>query len=300
MIWKTNDRKQTLSLLEEFVYMAEKGTPLRDDFGPFPQGRLGDLLNRLVDSFKRSEDTKESISIEREKVVKASQDNIAQKKQLTQNISHELKTPVSCISGYLETIINNPNIPKEQQMLFVRKSYDQTRRLSELLSDLSVITRMDEGSEMIERENISLSEIVQGVVSDLRARVSGTNYKIVDNLPEGLEMCGNHSLVQSIFYNLIENAMLYSKGTKVEISLVGERDGKYEIEVVDDGVGMEEKHLSRIFERFYRVDKGRSREIGGTGLGLSIVKNAVVLHGGVITASQVQPTGLRFLFTLAK
>ncbi|HIZ85248.1 MAG TPA: hypothetical protein IAC04_02020 [Candidatus Coprenecus stercoravium] len=312
------NRRNTISRLEEFVYMAEKGNPLDVVFPPFPDNRLGRLLNRLVSVYRRSMTDRDMLSAAREMVVKESQDNIRQKKQLTQNISHELKTPVSSINGYLETIINNPGLSASQKDVFIRKCYEQSQRLSNLLTDLSVITRMDEASDKIDKEEVSLSDIVAGVVSDMEPIAGKCNpadgespelktgpadrtpMSIVNKFPSGRMIKGNPNLLYSIFRNLLENAVFYSKGTVVTISLDGEDEGYYSVSVEDDGVGVDSVHLTRIFERFYRVDKGRSRKIGGTGLGLSIVKNAVAMHGGTIKAMPVEPSGLRFEFTLAK
>ncbi|HIR62609.1 MAG TPA: hypothetical protein IAC94_03680 [Candidatus Coprenecus avistercoris] len=309
-------RKELLSRLEEFVYMAEKGNPLDDSFPPFPESRYGRLLNRLVNTYRRDMNDRDTLSVAREMVARESQDNIRQKKQLTQNISHELKTPVSSINGYLETLVNNPNMSPQQRDIFLRKCYEQSQRLSSLLLDLSTITRMDEAGDKIEKERISLSDVVAEAVSDMEpiagkfdgkdspmAKIGpedrGT-MQIINDFPEGKEIQGNHSLLYSIFRNLLENAIFYSKGTKVTVRLLEENDREYRISIQDDGVGIESMHLPRIFERFYRIDKGRSRKIGGTGLGLSIVRNAVCLHGGTIKAVPVTPSGLCFEFTLAK
>ena len=314
------DRRNTIARLEEFVYMAERGNPLDVVFPPFPDNRLGRLLNRLVQVYRRTMTDRDTLSAAREMVVKESQDNIRQKKQLTQNISHELKTPVSSINGYLETIINNPALSTPQRDMFLRKCYEQSQRLSDLLKDLSVITRMDEASDQIEKEWISLSDVVAEAVSDMEPIAgkydgdieggSNISYKIgpsdrgtmqiVNRFPSGMDIMGNKSLLYSVFRNLLENAIFYSKGTEVTVSLDA-YDGKfYHISIQDNGVGIDGVHLTRIFERFYRVDKGRSRKIGGTGLGLSIVKNAVNLHGGTIKAMPAVPSGLRFEFTLSK
>lgn len=297
-------RKKLLSMLEEFVYMAEKGTPLDDSFPEFPtEDRMGRLLNRLVDVFRRSAKDRDSLSVARERVVKESQDNIRRKKQLTQNINHELKTPVSSINGYLETLISNPGLSDGQKDMFIRKCYEQSQRLSNLLLDLSAITRMDEAGSKIEMEELSLSDLVAEAVQDMmpvEPPADSGKMRIINNIPSGLVMTGNRSLLYSVFHNLLENALFYSKGTKVTIELTDDGDSTYEISVADDGVGIDKIHLDRIFERFYRIDKGRSRKLGGTGLGLSIVKNAINLHGGVIKARQVVPHGLEFIFTLSK
>lgn len=297
-------RRKLLSMLEELVYMAEKGTPMDETFPEFPNDdRFGRLLNRLTVVLTRSARDKDSLIAAKERVAMESQDNIRQKKQLTQNINHELKTPVSSINGYLETLITNRNLSEAQKEMFIRKCYEQSQRLSNLLLDLSAITRMDEAGSMIEKEQLSLSELVSEVVMDIMPVQPSSDkpgIRIIDNLPAGLQLYGNRELLYSIFHNLIENAIFYSKGTKVVIGLSGEDADSYELSVADDGVGIAKIHLERIFERFYRIDKGRSRKLGGTGLGLSIVKNAVNLHGGTIIARQADPTGLEFVFTLSK
>lgn len=309
-------RRELLSRLEEFVYMAEKGNPLGPSFPSFPDTEAGRLLNRLVNAYRRDMNDRDTLSAARELVVRESQDNIRQKKQLTQNISHELKTPVSSINGYLETVINNPSMSQEQRDMFLSKCYEQSQRLSSLLLDLSTITRMDEAGDRIEKERLSLSDVVAEAVSDMEpiagkfdgdaGQMGKTGpedrgiIRIVNDFPAGKEIIGNHALLYSVFSNLLENAIFYSKGTVVSVSLAGETGREYRVVIEDDGVGIGKMHLERIFERFYRVDKGRSRKIGGTGLGLSIVKNAVNLHGGTIRAVPVVPSGLRFEFTLAK
>ncbi|MGM9776193.1 MAG: sensor histidine kinase [Candidatus Coprenecus sp.] len=292
-----NKEKQTISMLEELVYLAEKGTPTGENFGHFPSGRIGTLLDRLTEIYNKGLVTKEDISIERERVIFQTQENIVRKKQLTQNINHELKTPVSSICGYLETLVSNPNIPPATRELFISKAYSQAKRLSDLLGDLSTLTRMEEGSDKISKEPLNLSEIVKDVVRSIEISVN-SSCKIVNNLPDDLSINGNYSLIESIFNNLLENALLYSKGSKVEINLTKRDEKMLYFSVSDNGTGVDPIHLDRIFERFYRVDKGRSRELGGTGLGLSIVKNSVLIHGGKITAENSKPKGLTFNFSL--
>ena len=269
--------------------MAEKGNPLDKLFPSFPDTREGRLLNRLVQVYTRDMSDRDTLSAARELVVRESQDNIRQKKQLTQNISHELKTPVSSINGYLETIINNPALSTSQKEMFLRKCYEQSQRLSNLLTDLSTITRMDEASDKIEKERLSLSDVVAEAVSDMEPvagkydGVSDQEYKagpsdrgtmhIVSKFPSGREIVGNRNLLYSVFRNLLENAIFYSKGTTVTVSLDKEDGGQYWISVEDDGVGVDSVHLTR---------------------------NAVNLHGGSIRAVSAKPSGLRFEFTLSK
>ena len=218
-------------------------------------------------------------------------------KQFITDANHELKTPVSSICGYLETLVSNPDIPPATRELFISKAYSQAKRLSDLLGDLSTLTRMEEGSDKISKEPLNLSEIVKDVVRSIEISVN-SSCKIVNNLPDDLSINGNYSLIESIFNNLLENALLYSKGSKVEINLTKRDEKMLYFSVSDNGTGVDPIHLDRIFERFYRVDKGRSRELGGTGLGLSIVKNSVLIHGGKITAKNSKTKGLTFNFSL--
>ena len=223
------------------------------------------------------------------------------KRQLTQNIAHELKTPVSSIQGYLETILSNPNIPKETVRTFLERSYAQSNRLTTLLRDISVLTRMDEAPEMMEREAVNLSLVVENIINEVALGLEEKCIKVINLMPQALMINGNHSLLYSIFRNLMDNAIAYA-GTNIHITIncFREDDTFYYFSFSDSGVGVEEEHLTRLFERFYRVDKGRSRKLGGTGLGLAIVKNAVLFHGGTIFAKNAPNGGLEFVFTLQK
>lgn len=223
------------------------------------------------------------------------------KRQLTQNIAHELKTPVSSIQGYLETILSNPNIPKETVKTFLERSYAQSNRLTTLLRDISVLTRMDEAPEMMEREAVNLSLVVENIINEVNLGLEEKHIKVINLMPQALMINGNHSLLYSIFRNLMDNAIAYA-GTNIHITIncFREDDTFYYFSFSDSGVGVEEEHLTRLFERFYRVDKGRSRKLGGTGLGLAIVKNAVLFHGGTIFAKNAPNGGLEFVFTLQK
>ena len=223
------------------------------------------------------------------------------KRQLTQNIAHELKTPVSSIQGYLETIVSSKNLPKEKMEGFIERCYAQSNRLSSLLRDISTLTRMDEAANMIEMEPVDISQLVANVVNESAIDLEEKGIKVYNSLPNHIEIQGDYSLLYSIFRNLMDNAMAYA-GTQVEINIHCFREDNqfYYFSFADTGVGVPPEHLNRLFERFYRVDKGRSRKLGGTGLGLAIVKNAVMIHGGTIQAKNRPGGGLEFVFTLAK
>ena len=247
----------------------------------------------------------EEIEFQHNKAMREEEEKIRIKKQLTNNINHELKTPVSGISLCLETMLRNPNMTDEQKHDFLAKSYSETQRLSSLLQDVSTITRMDEAPDMIKKERLYLSNII-------REEVAAANQMILSNVPQRIKitlsnlenkplvMYGNDYLLRSIFSNLLNNSIAYSSGSEINIKLIKETPDKYFFSFLDNGVGVETEHLSHLFERFYRVDKGRSRKAGGTGLGLSIVKNAVIIHGGTISVNNCLPSGLQFDFSLKK
>lgn len=223
------------------------------------------------------------------------------KRQLTQNIAHELKTPVSSIQGYLETIVNNPEMPVDRLDTFLQRCYAQSNRLASLLRDISVLTRMDEAPALIDREEVDIAATMRKIVGEVSLQLEERQIEVCNLLPEKLVIPGNVSLIYSIFRNLTDNAIAYA-GTNIRIVVkcFREDDKFYYFSFADTGVGVASEHLNRLFERFYRVDKGRSRKMGGTGLGLAIVKNAVLFHNGSISAKNSQGGGLEFIFTLAK
>lgn len=229
------------------------------------------------------------------------EEQIRLKRQLTQNIAHELKTPVSSIQGYLETIVNNENIPREKLQTFLERCYAQSNRLSRLLRDISVLTRMDEAANMIDMEKVDISVLVTNIVNEVSLELEEKHITVVNSLKPKMQLRGNYSLLYSIFRNLMDNAIAYAgNDIHINISCFREDEHFYYFSFADTGVGVTPEHLNRLFERFYRVDKGRSRKLGGTGLGLAIVKNSVIIHGGTISAKNNQGGGLEFVFTLAK
>lgn len=229
------------------------------------------------------------------------EEQIRLKRQLTQNIAHELKTPVSSIQAYLETIVDNENLPHGKRQAFLERCYAQSNRLSRLLRDISALTRMDEAANMIEMEKVDINVLVANIVNEVSLELEEKQITVANSLKHKIQLRGNYSLLYSIFRNLMDNAIAYA-GTNiyVNISCYREDENFYYFSFADTGTGVPMEHLNRLFERFYRVDKGRSRKLGGTGLGLAIVKNAVIIHGGSISAKNNPGGGLEFVFTLAK
>lgn len=222
------------------------------------------------------------------------------RRELTQNISHELKTPVTSILGYTETILEHPEMDDSTQRQFIERTQSQAHRLSSLLQDISMLNRMDYASEMITMGRVDVSSIVSDIIKETALAAGAKHMTVYNHLPEIIITKGNNSLIYSIFRNLMDNAINYAgEGKTIAISAF-EQDDKWYFSFSDNGVGIPVEHMSRVFERFYRVDKGRSRSLGGTGLGLAIVKNAVMLHGGTIIAQAPTNGGLCFKFSLKK
>lgn len=223
------------------------------------------------------------------------------KQQLTSNIAHELKTPLSSIKGYLETILNNPAIPEEKKQYFIEKAFAQSERLTDLLNDISLLNNIEDAGGLFEFKPVILKPVIRDVIENLKLRLNERNMECTIDLTNEVIVNGNESLLFSVFQNLIENSINYAgNDTTITIRKYLEDEKYYYFQYTDSGVGISEVHLPRIFERFYRIDYGRSRETGGTGLGLSIVKNAILLHKGVISVRNKPEGGLEFLFSLSK
>ncbi len=223
------------------------------------------------------------------------------KRELTQNVSHELKTPVSSILGYLETILSTPDLSPEKMHFFLERCYSQSTRLAGLLRDISVLNRLDEAKDMFDLAEVSITKLIHEIINECSIQIKNKNIVVDYSLPGDPKVYGNYSLLYSIFRNLFDNSIAYAgEGIKITINCYREADQYYYFRFADNGVGFAEEHLNRIFERFYRVDKGRSRKEGGTGLGLSIVKNAVTFHKGHISAKSKPGEGTEFFFTLKK
>ena len=223
------------------------------------------------------------------------------KRQLTQNVSHELKTPVSSIQGYLETILSNPDLSPDKRQFFLERCYSQSTRLTGLLRDISVLNRLDEASEMFDLTEVNITKLIAEIQKECSQDMEEKHITSEIILPGDPTVFGNNSLLYSIFRNLYDNAIAYAgENIKITVNCYKEDPKYYYFSFSDNGVGIPEEHINRIFERFYRVDKGRSRKIGGTGLGLSIVKNGVNFHKGQISAKSSPGKGGTFFFTLKK
>ena len=223
------------------------------------------------------------------------------KKQMTSNIAHELRTPVTTIRGYLETLIACPDMPSEKKQEFIEKAYNQTLRLAELITDMSLISKMEEKSSKFKKEDIDLYTVANEVFEEFQGRIAAQNVKVENMLSAGTVLTGNRTLVYTIIRNLVENSLKYAgDGITIHLECYSSIEKFCYLTYYDTGEGVPQEHLDQIFERFYRIEEGRTRDVGGSGLGLSIVKNAVKFHGGDISAINRQWGGLQFFFSLRR
>ena len=258
----------------------------------------------------------------RQEAAEQQQRNRQLKQEMTSNIAHELKTPVSSIRGYLEILLGDRPVDDERRRFYLDRCYRQTLRLSDLIQDVSLINKLEESADLFPNEAVDVQAIAQEAVDELHDKAAAVGINVENLLPHPMPLRGSHELLYGIFRNLIENSIAYAgEGTKVVIETYTKADsGKwktesevaatvtpptpqsqpytYYIHFYDTGCGVADEYLSRLFDRFVRIDEGRSRRNGGTGLGLSIVKHAVLFHGGEIYARNRQPSGLEFFFAL--
>ena len=252
------------------------------------------LIRQLKELAGTLEESKRQIIQEQER-------NRQLKQEMTSNIAHELKTPVSSIRGYLEILLGDKPVDEQKRHFFLERCYSQTLRLSDLINDVSLINKIEESAALFPKEELSLNDIADEAIAELDDAALQHGITIRNILPSAMHIVGAHTLIYSIFRNLIENSILYAgDGVEIVIECYKKDDDKYYIHFYDTGAGVDNSYLPKLFDRFLRVDEGRSRKSGGTGLGLSIVKHAVLFHGGDIYVRNRDAGGLEFFFSIKK
>ena len=290
----TNRISRHIGYLREFAVKAEEGEELDHELERrLPDDELGDISHTIIMLYWKLRHSEE--------------EKVRIKRQLTQNAAHELKTPAASIHGYLESILDHPDMPEDKKKHFLERCYAQSERMSKLLQDMSALTKLDEMDDSHSRKDyhqVNVLQVIQSVLDDTALQLHDKGITPLLQMPRHVEVIGDASLIYSIFRNLIDNAIAYATDATSLAIVCNETESEgrhfYEFLVSDNGPGVESQHLDHLFERFYRIDKGRSRKLGGTGLGLAIVKNAVAVHGGTATAMLTPGGGLTIRFTLAR
>lgn len=253
------------------------------DTWEFSDDELGDVSRKLLTLYR------DKIHAEREKM--------HHERQIGMNVSHELNTPVGIIKGYLDTVLADDNMPDALKRKFLVRAQQNTDRLANLVSDVSMVMRLQEGGA-IDYGIINFRDMTAQIAEDIAQGHIADNMTFICDIPEDCLIKGHESLLTNALLNLIYNAAQYSGGTRISLLWKGENDGMHRFEFADNGCGVDDEHLDRLFDLFYRVDTGRARKNGGAGLGLPLVHRIITAMGGDITVENAPGGGLGFTFTL--
>ena len=214
------------------------------------------------------------------------------RREFVANVSHELRTPLSILRGYIEVLLDEPGTPREELARILSIMERHSKRLQRLVHDLLSLAQLESSQATLELSAVRVDELFNNLIRDWKEKLAAKNLKvIVDLTPEALTLHADGTRLEEVLYNLLDNAVKFSRNNG-RIHLRATRRGSdMVLSVADEGLGIGKEHLPRIFERFYRADKARSRELGGTGLGLAIVKHIAQLHGGRVEADSEQGRG---------
>lgn len=223
------------------------------------------------------------------------------RKEFLQNLSHEFKTPVFAIQGYVDTLLSGALANPEVNKKFLEKTAKNVDRLTHLLNDLDEISKLERGELILYKQNFVIQEVVKEVYESLsvKADAAGINYSIKKGCESPLIVFADKEKIRQVFTNLVENSIKYGKQNGVITTSIYKTDGRHIlVELTDDGIGINERHLPRLFERFYRTDEGRSIDVTGSGLGLAICKHIIEAHGQTIHVRSREDIGTTIGFTL--
>lgn len=295
----TSHQARNVTLLHDFAHRAA-GDKDFIPIGNFPSDEIGEISRQIVAIYNSR--MQANVRREREHVIalKSIQDKNNMKKILTDNISHELKTPIGIIRAYVDMLIEQPDMPDTDRQHFLQKTKQSVDRLVNMLNDLSTMTRLDESGSTISMREVDFHSLIFSLADDVTKSGILKDMDFRFNIPIDCKVMGNEDLLISVIQNLIKNACAYSQGTQMGVELLGRNDRYYTFSFFDNGVGVSKEHMEHLFERFYRVDSGRSRKAGGTGLGLPIVKSCINTMGGSVSVRNRRGGGLEFIFTLLR
>lgn len=265
-----------------------------------------EFFQKKVLPIQRLEDVGEEVlqwADQRKAEMELLEKNEAFRKEFLQNLSHEFKTPAFAIQGYLETLLAGAMDNPEVSQKFLTNAYKNTERLINLISDLDEITKLESGKQELHYQNFIIQDLINDVYDSLTIKSVAKNIhcQIKKGCEQPIRVYADKEKIRQVLINLVDNAIKYgNQEGKVEASIYKTDDKSILVEITDDGIGIAEEHIPRIFERFYRTDYGRSRNIGGTGLGLAICKHIIEAHGQFIQARSTPGIGTTFGFTLNK
>lgn len=267
---------------------AISGNQLPDniDLWDFSNDELGDVSRKLLMLYR------DKLHAEYEKT--------HHERQIGMNISHELNTPISIIKGYLDTILTNQDMPDDVKNKFLVRARQGTDRLIGLIKDVNTVMRLQETGNTLECETIRFHDIAERLSEYINQGGIAEGMKFEYSVPDNCMVVGHGRLLMNAMLNLTYNASQHSEGTRITLNWLREENGHEVFSFSDNGVGVAEEHLERLFDMFYRADNGRSRKKSGSGLGLPLVYRTIVAMGGGIYAKKADTGGLEFIFTLPK
>ena len=250
----------------------------------------------------------DNVEKEAEKWADAKEEELKQMKQdenyrreFLGNVSHELKTPIFNIQGYISTLLDGGIYDKEINMKYLERADKSVDRMINIVEDLEVISRLETDQSQLDIQPFDIFSVVEEVFEALEMKASQMNISLnIDNESQAKLVLGDRDKIQQVFMNLISNSIKYGKDGGTTTVRFFDMESNMLIEVADNGIGIDKESLDRLFERFYRVDKNRSREIGGTGLGLAIVKHILEGHNQQINVKSTKDIGSNFSFILEK
>lgn len=247
-----------------------------------------------------SEDV-ERWAVQKSNEIETLQRNEAYRKEFLQNLAHEFKTPIFAIQGYVDTLLDGAMEKPDIRKKFLENTSRNVDRLVNLMNDLDEISRLERGEQLLYKQNFVIQDLLKEVFESLFIKSNEKNIKCL--IKKGCEspivVCADKEKIRQVLINTIENSFKYGRPNGNIVASIYTTDGKHVlIEISDDGIGIEEEHLPRIFERFFRTDKARSRDKGGTGLGLAICKHVIEAHGETIHVRSSPDVGTTIGFTL--
>jgi len=281
-----------IKLIYKFIYQTKASK--REEF-----------YNKYIVPQKSIDEVKEDVELwaeQRQGEIEVLRKNEAYRKEFLQNLAHEFKTPIFAIQGYVDTLLggamDNPEVKKK----FLENASRNVDRLVNLMNDLDEISRLETGEQVVYRQYFVIQELIREVIESLSLKLN--QKQITASIKKGCEspvyVFADKEKIRQVLINTIENGSKYGKpGGTIVASIYNTDEFKVLIEISDDGIGIDEEHLPRIFERFYRTDKARSRDKGGTGLGLAICKHIIEAHGESMHVRSKPDVGTTIGFTLA-
>lgn len=268
----------------------------------FASAISSDKLPENIDSWHFSKDelgnvSRDLLKLYRDKI-RAEHEKAYHEHQIELNISHELNTPVGIIKGYIDTVVDDKSLPEAQKQKFLSRARQNINRLSNLVSDINTVMHLSDNEKNIQCSPVNFHDMAVTLSEDITQGHIADKMDFIYDIPENCRVSGHESLLTNAMLNLIYNASQHSGGTVMTLSWVRQENGQHVFEFSDNGKGVEEEHITRLFDLFYRVDSGRAQKNGGAGLGLPLVRRIITALGGNISAANAPDGGLKFTFTL--